>query len=167
MIMVGCSSTPATEQDSGTDGSITDSSKPDSAMDAGKDSGKDSSTNDAANDAVTDGSNEDVVDGGDIDADDGGPPPPPDGGPDAAMDGGSSICKVNFGFGSVSMNACSSGENWTCGNDTYEFECYCPGQACECRKNNQAVGKVQAANGCPGCNGFVSSAIANLCGFPY
>jgi hypothetical protein len=166
MIVVGCSSTPSTEEDSGTDASATDSGKNDAGMDAAKDTGTDTGKDTSTNDVVTDSHEEDVIDGGDVDADDGGPPPPPDASIDAS-DGGSSICKVNFGFGSISMQGCSSGENWTCGNDTYEFECYCPGQACECRKNNQAVGKVQAANGCPNCQGFTPSSIANLCGFPY
>ena len=130
---------------------------PDGKTDSGADSGKMDSGVDTGVDAGTD-SGEDASD--DADDDDSAPPMLDGGGPDASM------CKNNFGFGSVSMNGCSAGENWTCGNDTYEFECYCPGAACVCTKNNQPVLKVSSPNGCPNCN-FNGATIAALCGFPY
>jgi len=159
-IFVGCSSNP-TDPDSGPHDASMDTAAKDSGGDAGKDSGKDASS-DAKND-VTDANDNDVGDA-DGDADDGSIIVDA-GGPDAS-DGGPPLCKVNFGFGTVSMNGCSSGENWTCGNDTYEVECFCPGADCTCTKNNMGVGKVNVINGCPNCN-FTAKTAAQLCGFPY
>ena len=160
-----------------------DPSNPDGGADAGdasasdsgnKDSGaKDSGSNTGAKDSGADSGEPDSgtpADSG-ADADDGGiadaqpdviNPPPIDGGP--APD--ASACQQNYGFGTVSMNSCSSGENWTCGNDTYEVECSCPGLGCDCHKNGVSVKKVTAVNGCPQCTFGMQGVIAQ-CGFPY
>lgn len=149
-----------------TDGG-TDSAKMDAKVDTGTDSGKmdtgtDSGKMDAGVDAGVD-AGEDAED----DADDGGAPdvkPPPmmdAGGPD-----GQSMCMLGIGFGTVSMNGCTSGQQWSCGNDKYEYDCACPGAMCKCSKNGQFVQNVQSPNGCPNCN-FSGATVAALCGFPY
>lgn len=170
-ILAACGTSGADDtNEGGTDGA-SDSpadARPDAPTDSGKDSGRDGAS-DAGADAKDDGATDA---GGDADTDadaDGGPA---DGGadsaPDAALDGGGAdaSCQMNYGFGTVSMNGCSSGENWTCGNDTYEFECTCPGAMCDCRLNNQSVKSVQSPSGCPNCS-FTGSSVASLCGFPY
>jgi hypothetical protein len=147
---------------------MADDIDPDSGIDAGKDSPADGKTDTGADsgkmDSGVDTGIDTGVDSGD-DADDDGGDGAVDAAPDASMDGGS-MCKLGIGFGSVSMNGCSSGQQWTCGNDSYQYECFCPGLACVCTKNNVPVQKVVAQNGCPSCN-FNSPSIAQLCGFPY
>lgn len=157
-IVAACGTSGADDvpTDAGRDGSHDAST--DGKADSGADSGKMDSGADTGVDAGTDSGEEDA--GSDAADEDSGPPILDGGGPDA------SLCKSNFGFGTVSMNSCSAGENWTCGNDTYEFECFCPGAACVCTKNNQPVLKVSSPNGCPNC-GFNGATIASLCGFPY
>ena len=144
---------PDAAKDSPSDGNKTDTGTDSGKMDSGIDTGIDT--------GVDSGEDADADD----DANDGGPPDaiPPDA-PPPPMDGG--MCQLGIGFGSVSMNGCSAGQQWTCGNDTYEYECFCPGLGCVCTKNNVPIMKVVAPNGCPNCN-FNGQQIANLCGFPY
>jgi hypothetical protein len=158
--VLGCGSSMTDDTDASSDsGSGMDATNPDaSASDSGKDAGNEGAVDasiDMGADAQDDASSSDAGPDGDGGASDAGPPPD-----------GSGMCTVNSGFGSGSMNGCSAGENWTCGNDTYEFECFCPGNGCLCKKNNKPVKQVVSPSGCPNCS-FSAQTIAGLCGFPY
>jgi len=155
-ILVACGTSVADDivTDSGPD-SPSDGSKPDTGVDSGK---HDTGVDTGIDTGVDSGEEDSGVDADDAQAD---VKPPQDGGqPDG------SLCMLGIGFGSISMQGCTLGQDWSCGNDKYEFDCTCPGATCTCTKNGQLVQTVQSPNGCPKCT-FNNASIAQLCGFPY
>jgi hypothetical protein len=156
-------------------------------------SGGDDGPSDAAEDGTTDAPNEASKDGatdasrdasadarldvsqGDSASDAG--PDADDASTDASISDGPTTldvvvtCGAKMGYGIVSVSdgggACATGEDYTCGADSYQLECDCPSATCTCEKNGSVVGSGGSFAGCPSCSSPSFSTIATMCGVPY